>query len=81
MKRSKRKAIRSSATSAVPFKVAVHLGVLRGKLARNEITAEAIPELLTKGQNGGGPTRAERRIPKQLAAKVAKKTVNKCRMV
>jgi hypothetical protein len=94
MKNSKRKAIRSGEflrhedgkavrgdkIPAVPFKVAAHLGVLRGKLARKEITADALPELLALGQNGGGPTRKERRLPKRLAAKVAQKAANKGRM-
>lgn len=50
------------------FKMLTHLGVLKGKLKRGEIVLEQIPNFLMKGQNGGGPTRKERRhalkIPK-----------------
>jgi len=47
--------------SNISFGMATHLGVLKGKLKRGEITIEQIPDLLMKGQNGGGPTRRERR--------------------
>jgi topoisomerase IA-like protein len=58
--------------SDIPFKALVHLGILRGKLKRGELSMDQVASLLAEGQNGGGPNRKERRRLARAAAAAVK---------